>query len=212
VGSGAGTDRRAAGWGCAVVAVASGGAAVAVCDLSGGETAAVWVGAGAEPLAAAAFAGGTRGDFPGPGDGRVAPGDRRSVGPDTVHGVTRGCSQRGAGQLSGVPGGSGGGWEHASPQGRQARPVSAAAGGRRSQARAALVATADRELAGLGVSRRRGDASVARDDLPVAVRAVPGCAAHRTDSRPADASQRSPSRRQAGPQRPEPHPCDGQHQ
>jgi len=35
----------------------------------------------------------------GPGGGRVAPGDRRSVGPDTVHGVTRGCSQRRAGQL-----------------------------------------------------------------------------------------------------------------
>jgi IS30 family transposase len=43
----------------------------------------------------------------------------------------------GVGPLSGVPGGSGGGSEHASPQGRQARPVSAAAGGRGSQARAA---------------------------------------------------------------------------
>jgi hypothetical protein len=42
------------------------------------------------------------------------------------------------------------------------RPLSAAAGGCGSQARAGLVAAADRELAGLGVPRRRGDAGRTR--------------------------------------------------
>jgi Helix-turn-helix domain len=39
----------------------------------------------------------------------------------------------------------------------------------------------------------------------------PGCAAQGTHPLPADASQRSTSRRQAGPQRPEPHPRHGEH-
>jgi hypothetical protein len=53
---------------------------------------------------------------------------------------------------------------------------------------------------------------VARDDLPVAVRAVPGWAAQGADSLPADETQCPAPRRQGTAQRPEPHPGDGQHQ
>ena len=73
---------------------------------------------------------------------------------------------------------------HASTEGRQARPVSPAAGGGRSEARAALVSGADRGLAVGGVPRRRGDAGVARDHLPVAVRAVPRRAPQGADPLP----------------------------
>ena len=62
-----------------------------------------------------------------------------------------------------------------------------------------------------GVPRRRGDAGVARDDLPVAVRAVPRRAAQGTDPLSADEAQRPPPRRQAAQHRPEPHPGHGQH-
>ena len=57
----------------------------------------------------------------------------------------------------------------------------AAAGGGGGEARAAVVAAADLGLAGGRVPRRSGDARVARDDLPVVVRAVPRRAAQGTD-------------------------------
>ena len=79
------------------------------------------------------------------------------------------------------------------------------------QARAALVSAADRGLAVRGVPRRSGDAGVARDDLPVAVRAGPRRAPQGTDPLSADASQRAPARRQTRTQRPRPDPSDGQH-
>ena len=59
----------------------------------------------------------------------------------------------------------------------------AAAGAGGGRAGAALVAAADRAAAGAGVPARSGDAGVARDDLPVAVRAGPRRAAQGADAR-----------------------------
>ena len=69
---------------------------------------------------------------------------------------------------------------------RRPKPVEAgvvwsAPSGGRGEARAALVSAADLGLAGGGVPRRSGDARVARDDLPVVVRAVPRRVTQGTD-------------------------------
>ena len=77
----------------------------------------------------------------------------------------------------------------------EARDVPAAAGGGGGQARAALVTAADRGLAGVNLPRRSGDAGVARDDLPVAVRAGPRRAAQGADPLPAHRAGHAAARR-----------------
>ena len=76
------------------------------------------------------------------------------------------------------------------------QPGAAQEGGGRSQQ--ALLARADRRPAAPGVPARCGDVGVDRDDLPVAVRAVPRCAAPRPGAVPADRRALRRPCRQAG--------------
>ena len=101
---------------------------------------------------------------------------------------------------------------HASTEGRRSWP---AVRGLRAVVEAklerALVTAADRGLAVGGIPRRSGDAGVARDDLPVAVRADPRRAPQGTDPLSPSSAQQSPAGRQAVTQRPRSDPGHGQH-
>src|SRR5215213_3322700 len=108
---------------------------------------------------------------------RVVPADRGPAGTSPVDGVAGAGPQRRPPPLSGpgrrrrgVPAGP-------AAQAGQAGLGAAAAGGGGGQAGPALVTGADRRVAAAGLPSGSGDAGVARDHLPVAVRPEPRCAA-----------------------------------
>ena len=79
------------------------------------------------------------------------------------------------------------------------------------EARAAVVTATDLGLAGGRVPRRPGDARVARDDLPVVVRAGPRSVTQRTDSLSAFQAHDPPAARPLGDERPRPAARHAQH-
>src|SRR5512132_560632 len=123
--------------------------------------------------AAVAEHGRTRRDQPWRGRRRAVSTDRSPAGTSTVHGVAGAGQERRPTPLSGpgrrrrrVPAGP-------TAQACEAGGGAAVAGGGGGQAGAAVVAATDRRVAAPGLPSGSGDAGVARDHLPVAVRAEP---------------------------------------
>ena len=157
----------------------------------------------AAPVGAAFEPGGAGGDLPRPGRRGVFAEDRRGVGSGAVDSVEGSRRQRRPPQLSGAGRRSGGMGSGVSAEADEAGPVAGVAGDGRGQAGVALVAGADRRVAAAAVPDRNSDARVARDHLPLAVRAGPRRPAARTDPapahRPGDApAEGNPAARRAG--------------
>ena len=122
------------------------------------------------------------GDLAGSGRRRVTAGDRASVGSVAVD-DRRGRSRRmaagvGIERVARTRPRCGGCGDRSRRSWRRVQRLRAVV---EAKARVALVPAADLGLAGGGVPRRSGDARVARDDLPVVVRAVPRRVTQGTD-------------------------------
>ena len=126
--------------------------------------------------------------------------------------VSREGDQRWTPSLSGLPGRQRRPGSSAPTQGGETGDLRAAPGGGGGQTREALVTPADRGVAANGLSWRYGDAGVARDDLPVAVRPDPWGAAQGTDPLPATQTYHPATPRPLDLQRPGPAARHAAHQ
>jgi transposase, IS30 family len=130
----------------------------------------------------------------------VAAGDRGGPGSGAVDGRSRGRRSWRPGSVPGCPSGPGGVVAGQTSPGVQAGNPSQIACDRGREAPAGAVVTgADRRLVEGHLSRRGGDAGVARDDLPHSVHPVPRCAAQGADGASADRAGDPPSGRHPAP-------------